>query len=665
MIGKVLGDRYEILEQIGGGGMALVYKAKCRLLDRFVAIKILRDEYINDDEFIRKFRRESQAAASLSHPNIVNIYDVGVEKLEDKEIQYIVMEYIKGQTLKDYIRKKGKLDLNETIHFSIQIAEALQHAHSNHIVHRDIKPQNIMLTEDKRLKVTDFGIARAATTSTVTVTSNVLGSVHYFSPEQARGGYTDEKSDIYSLGIVMYEMITGELPYDGDSPITVALKHVQEDIAPPGHLDKTIPANMEAIIMKCVQRRQSDRYDNVSSLIKDLKSIEIHKGSEIINSNLDESPTRMVPIITNEGVDDMSNDSRNPKKPKKKGKKSDSGLKMILSGILLAFLLVSIMFVGFFQIRKIIEVDSEEIIVPKIIGMDEAKAKEEVEKLDLVFEVIGTTVNPEFKQGEIVTQIPDFDSKVKKGFPIKVTINQGDTMVKVPSLINRTLAEAESLLNADDLGINLTYKPSDTVQEGVVLEQEPEAATLVKPGTRVNLVISQGAERKSEIVPKLVGHNIKDAESMIKALGFIVGTVTPQPNDEVEKDIVVWQEYDSGNELELKTAIDLYVSSGPEEEIVDENDEETPVEGEEPKNGKKDKDKDKEGPITFVLTPFLDRDETTIKIIRHQDGSSDVVHNKKYKASEGAATINLSGKIGATFEILYDDIYQFTRTREE
>ena len=245
MIGKILGNRYEIVEKIGGGGMALVYKAKCKLLNRYVAIKILRSEFINDEEFINKFRRESQAAASLSHPNIVNIYDVGVED----NIYYIVMEYIKGNTLKQLIREKGKLDANEALDIAIKIADALHHAHENHIVHRDIKPHNILVTEDGRVKVTDFGIARAATTSTVTNTSNVIGSVHYFSPEQARGGYTDENSDIYSLGVVMYEMVTGRLPFEGDSPITVALKHIQEDIELPTSIESSVPKSVESIIL--------------------------------------------------------------------------------------------------------------------------------------------------------------------------------------------------------------------------------------------------------------------------------------------------------------------------------------------------------------------------------------------------------------------------------
>ena len=316
MIGKILGGRYEIIEQIGGGGMALVYKAKCKLLDRFVAIKVLKDEFVNDEEFVRKFRRESQAAASLSHSNIVNIYDVGVENDGNNQIYYIVMEYIKGKTLKELIKEKGKLSLENALDYSYQIAEALQQAHKNHIVHRDIKPHNIMITDDNRVKVTDFGIARAATSSTVTTTSNVLGSVHYFSPEQARGGYTDEKSDIYSLGIVMYEMVTGKLPYQGESPITVALKHVQEDIKPPREWNKNIPIGFENIILKCVQKRQADRYSNITELIKDLRKVKenINDFSFEDADNYD-SHTKVIPVVD---IEDDNNMNNNKKKQKNK-----------------------------------------------------------------------------------------------------------------------------------------------------------------------------------------------------------------------------------------------------------------------------------------------------------------------------------------------------------
>ena len=298
MIGKVLGNRYEIIEKIGGGGMAFVYKARCKLLDRFVAIKILKDEFVDDEDFVRKFRRESQAAASLSDPNIVNVYDVGIDEIEGKAIHYIVMEYIDGKTLKELIVEKGRLSAAETIYYTIQIANGLSTAHANSIIHRDIKPHNIMITKDNRVKVTDFGIARAATSSTMTTTSDVLGSVHYFSPEQARGGYTDDKSDIYSLGIVMYEMITGKLPYEGDTAVSVALKHVQEEIVPPRELFEDIPIGIEKIILKAVQKRQAERYKNINEMIEDLNLIKANvKTTNPENDDTLDGNTRIIPAV--------------------------------------------------------------------------------------------------------------------------------------------------------------------------------------------------------------------------------------------------------------------------------------------------------------------------------------------------------------------------------
>src|SRR5699024_10859451 len=282
MIGKVLGGRYEIKEKVGGGGMGIVYKARCRLLNRFVAVKVLRDEFVSDEQFIKNFRKESQAAASLSHPNIVGIYDVGVEEGEEHDIHYIVMEYIDGKTLNEIIKEKGKLSSTETIDYSIQIAEEIEHAHKNQIINRDIKPHNIMVTKDGRIKVTDFGIARAVTSSTLTATSSVVGSVHYFSPEQARGGFTDEKSDIYSLGIVMYEMITGSVPFNGDSPISIALKHVQEEVTPPSEINSDVPQGIEAIINKCLRKNSVERYKDARELIADLNKVKYSDGKEVV-----------------------------------------------------------------------------------------------------------------------------------------------------------------------------------------------------------------------------------------------------------------------------------------------------------------------------------------------------------------------------------------------
>lgn len=644
MIGKVLGNRYEILEQIGGGGMALVYKAKCRLLDRFVAIKILRDEFTNDEDFIRKFRRESQAAASLSHPNIMNIYDVGVEEDGDKKIYYIVMEFINGKTLKEVIQEKGKLTVDETLYYSIHIAEALQHAHNNHIVHRDIKPHNIMVTMDNRVKVTDFGIARAVTSSTVTTTSNVLGSVHYFSPEQARGGYTDEKSDIYSLGIVMYEMITGKLPFEADSPISVALKHVQEEIVPPRDLDETIPFGLEAIILKCVQKRQSDRYANIADLLADLKSIKSYGqiGSNGNNNDFD-SNTRLIPKVEIEdGVLDKVGKTK-PKNKKKKDKK-DGSLMIIFSAILLAFLLVTISFMGYAKIKGFLSV--EEVPVPKLTGMEESEAENTLKDLGLLLKVNARVKSTEYAPGQIVSQDVSENMNVKKGSSIGVTVSEGQDSKKVPLVINKSLTEAEELIKAAGFKMGVPeYAYDETVPVDFVISQDPDAFAERQPGTKITLVVSQGTEIKPVFMPKVVGMPINEARKALVALDLIVGEVKTQPSNEFAPDIVSWQEYEQGTELESKTSVDLYISSGPEPVV------EEPVEP-----------VDEMGSITFTFTPLADRDETEIKVFLKHDGVTEVIYNKMHKASDGEVVKTFTGKVGSQVEVHYDGIFQGIHT---
>lgn len=649
MIGKILGGRYEIIEQIGGGGMALVYKAKCQLLDRFVAIKVLKDEFVNDEEFVRKFRRESQAAASLSHPNIVNIYDVGVETDGNNQIYYIVMEYIKGKTLKELIKEKGKLSIENALDYSYQIAEALQHAHKNHLVHRDIKPHNIMITDDNRVKVTDFGIARAATSSTVTTTSNVLGSVHYFSPEQARGGYTDEKSDIYSLGIVMYEMVTGKLPYQGESPITVALKHVQEDIKPPRELNSQIPIGFENIILRCVQKRQADRYSNITELIKDIKKVRDNiEDADFEDINGYDSHTKIIPIVDVED-DEIVKSKKQVKSIKKTNKRDGSG-KVIFLGILLAFLLAASVFLGYFKLKSFFI--SEEVTVPKITGMQEEQAKKEIEDLGLKFEVVGRKKSSEFKAGEVMTQNEEENAKVKKGYTIEVTVSEGDNLVKVLDVVNRDLADAEEILNDAGLKTKVDYEYSDTIPENVVISQDPDSGS-VEPGTRIKLIVSKGEEIKHVNMIKVVGLNIEEAKKKILDLGLEVGDITPQPSETVAKDQVTWQSYEPGTKLETKTAVDLFISSGPSEESIN--------------NGEENDVSNKERPITFLLTPLPEVEETTIKILRTQDGITDIVYNKKHKATEESVYETFSGKIGAVFEVYCNDtlVHQRTITKDE
>lgn len=640
MIGTILGNRYEIIEKVGEGGMAKVYKAKCLLLNRYVAIKILRDEFTNDEQFIGKFRRESQAAASLSHPSILNIYDVGVDQINDNEIHFIVMEFIDGKTLKEVIRENGKLTKDETIRYSIQIAEALQHAHKNHIIHRDIKPHNIMITKDDRVKVTDFGIARAVTSSTVTTTSNVLGSVHYFSPEQARGGYTDEKSDIYSLGIVMYEMITGKVPYDADSPISVALKHIQEDIVLPSEIEKTVTKDLETIIMKCVQKRQADRYNNVTDLISDLKLIDSNTfdGNSILDNDKN-SATRIIPAIDLKEEIEVDNKSKkrkiNPNSENKK--KSNNGGGVIFLGILLAFILVTGLFFGYGKLKGVLAVD--EITVPYIKGMQEEDARDLIESRNLTFRVIDTVKSDEFKEGQVITQSVEADTIVKSGYPIDVTISEGANLILVPSVLNRTLNDAEKILTDNGFRVG-TVDPrfSDTVAKGLVIEQNPKSSEELAPGSRVNLAISEGPEIVNVSMPDVVNRSIEEAKGMIIAEGLEVGDVTPQPSENIEKDIVTWQSYLPGTTLESGTAVDLYISSKPEE-IPEENIE-------------------IEIPTPITLTPLSDREETNIRIIRIQDGEQVEVLNKTVELSEGTFTTILYGKEGAKYDVFYDDVFQ-------
>lgn len=597
MIGRILGGRYEILEKIGEGGMAVVYKARCHLLNRYVAIKILKDEFIDDKDFNRKFKRESQAVASLSHPNILNIYDVGNELYKEKNYPYIVMEYIEGKTLKDLIREGGKFTVDETIYYGVQIAEAIKHAHSNKIIHRDIKPQNIMIARDNRVKVTDFGIARAATTSTLTTNSNVIGSVHYLSPEQARGGYTDERSDIYSLGIIFYEMVTGKLPYDGENMISVALKHVQDNIIPPRELDRSIPEKLESVILKCVQKNQDDRYANVNDLIVDLKNVDIYSNiNSYINDEDDKYHTLVIPNFNtrNDGNNfdyiDKKNDKEpdpsldeNPKKPK--------NTKIILSAIGLALVLVTIVFYGIFSLKNIFK--AEEIVVPNLLGVDYREGRQTIEDLELEFSIRSYVKSDEYGINEITYQSVEPNTKVKKGFIIEVTVSDGRELVRVPGIVNRTLYEAQEMLESIGLSVgNVNYKASDTTPKDEIMNQEPAANTYLEPGSTVNIIISEGEEIKPVIMPSLINENTIDAQNKILSLGLKIGDIDSEYHNTIAKDKVIWQSHEVGSELESNTVINLIISRGPEEIIEPEPDPDPDPDEEPTTNGENNNEDD-------------------------------------------------------------------------
>lgn len=646
MIGKILGNRYEILEKVGGGGMALVYKAKCRLLNRFVAVKILRSEFIHDEDFINKFRRESQAAASLSHPNIVSIYDVGVED----NIHYIVMEFVNGKTLKQLIREKGQLSIEDSLDIAIKIAEALSHAHENHIVHRDIKPHNILVTEDGIVKVTDFGIARAATTSTVTNTSNVIGSVHYFSPEQARGGYTDEKSDIYSLGVVMYEMITGRVPFQGDSPISVALKHIQEDIEPPSQIDNSIPSDLESIIMKCVQKDQSLRYSDIKTLLSDLKKF--RNRDEIHISNFNDSPTRIIPriddtLINQEGINSMKSHRKKDDKHIKnsdtdyKDEKKGSSKLITFTAIILALLLTVGLTAGFLWLRG--QIQGNEVKVIDVRGLHKDVAEEKLKEINLVMRVKNEVYSSEYEKDYVISQSVEAGETVKEGYPIEVTISKGIEVVDVPYVVNKPIDEAEIIL--DDAGLKSVVKREySDIPKDYVISQTPEADVRIPKGTTVNLVVSDGPEVKYVIVPNVIGKNIDTARNELISLGLKVETKY-EYNENVDKDIIIWQDLTAGTEVEENTTINLTVSNGPED---------TEVPG-----GSDNEGTGAEEIISNNLSIILpkDKSEVEVKIYRIQDGEREVIYSEVHSTSEETISVLVKGKRSAKYEVYFDGVF--------
>ncbi|WP_243136860.1 Stk1 family PASTA domain-containing Ser/Thr kinase [Alkaliphilus serpentinus] len=562
MIGKNLGNRYEIVEKIGGGGMAIVYKAKCTLLNRYVAVKILRPEFVADKDLLDKFRRESQAAASLSHPNIVNIYDVG----EDEGIYYIVMEYVAGKTLKEIIKEKGHLSFNEIIDFGKQIAYALKHAHNNHIVHRDIKPHNILVTADGRAKVTDFGIAVAATSSTITNAGSVIGSVHYFSPEQARGGYTDEKSDLYSLGIVLYEMATGKVPFEGESPITVALKQIQEKPKEPSKIIEDLPSGLEEIILKLMQKEQSSRYQTAQDLIDDLNHLKNDPSTRVFGSRISEtdSPTQVIPVISEDmygktvrdKAERVTHKSRRKEPPVKEKKLS----KWLVTIAILLALMAAIGVTAFFYAGSWLKTDDVE--VPPLVGKDIDEAKTIIEELELNIHIT-ERFDSEVPVNHVRSQSPSAGMKVKKGQTINVSVSAGSRLVKVPNLINQNGFDAKLLLKEANLEEGEVTEDFSDLPIGVIIDQNPRAGLEIPENSEVNYVVSKGKELATILMPSLIGSTLESAEATLKPLGISIGTVSRE-NSEVEVGLIIEQSIQPQTETLENSEVDLVVSLGPE-----------------------------------------------------------------------------------------------------
>ena len=547
--GRLIGNRYEILEKIGNGGMATVYKARCHVLNRNVAVKVLKEEFTTDAEFVKRFNIEAQSAASLSHPNIVSIYDVGKEG----DIYYIVMELVQGKTLKEIITDEGILPWKWTVNIAIQIASALEVAHRHNIVHRDIKPHNIIITEDGTAKVTDFGIAKAVSNSTITSFGATIGSVHYFSPEQARGGYTDAKSDLYSLGVVMYEMLTGKVPFDADTPVSVALKHMQEVPAEPKTLNPTIPDSVNKIIIKAMQKEPSLRYISATEMLTDLKeSIKNPNGNFVVMSKaVTDEPTRVMSVEEAE---------KEAKREEKQGKKKKNKAKKIVLIVLLCLL---IFFGAMFGTWKLLTGGrTKEVQIPSLVGTNIEEAKTKLDELKLKYEIT-EEYSPEGKEeGTILSQEPKYQDnyKINETEVIKLVVSKGIEMVAVPKVTGDTKEDAVSKLEEVNLKVEIAEEINEKVQEGVVIKQEPAANEQISKDSTVKIYVSLGRGIKEVTVPYVVGKQEAEAKKALEAAGLTVGTVkyesdTTKPNGEVLK-----QGIDADKKVDEKTAVSLTVN---------------------------------------------------------------------------------------------------------
>lgn len=601
--GIFLGKRYEVVSKIGAGGMADVYKGRDTMLNRYVAIKVLKKEYREDDDFVRKFRSEAQAAAGLLNPNIVNVYDVG----EDRGLYYMVMELVEGITLKDYIERKGRLSHKEVISIAIQMCNGIGAAHAAGIIHRDIKPQNIIISRDGKVKVTDFGIAKATTSNTIS--SNAMGSVHYSSPEQARGGFSDAKSDIYSIGITLFEMATGKVPFDGDSTVSIAIKHLQEEITPPSEFVPDIPYSLEQIILKCTQKNSERRYASTNALVLDLKrSLVDPDGDFVVIPPLRNANTV---IITDEELDDIrhsyeddddygydeddydddeyeddddygydeddyDDDDYEDESDKKGGKSSDEvnpRMNKVMK-ILMIVVAVIIVFIAVFAVGRaaglfksfgsgVIADESEtKVKVPDVVGKSEEEAKAILKKKGLGIKVVAREESKKYEEGIVSEQKQEAGSRVAKNTTIQVVVSSklvGDEIV-VPDVSG--LSEDEAQKELKDAGfkkVTAEAKYSDSVAGGDVIETTPAAGTKATEETEIKMIVSKGAEKVK--IPDVKGMTQAEAEEALTSIGLTIADISTEYSNSVEAGRVISQDL-SGKKVEKGTGVSLVISDG-------------------------------------------------------------------------------------------------------
>ncbi len=599
-IGMTIADRYEIVNKVGAGGMSDVYKAKDTILGRYVAVKVLKPEFSEDRNFVTKFRTEAQSAAGLEHPNIVNIYDVGSEN----GVHYIVMEYVEGITLKTYVEKKGQLSFKESISIAIQVARGIESAHNKHLIHRDIKPQNIIISTEGKVKVTDFGIARAASSNTIS--ADVMGSVHYASPEQARNGFVDGRSDIYSLGIVMYEMVTGRVPYDGDTTVAVALQHLQEEMTPPSEYATDLPISMEKIILKCTQKNPDRRYQTIEELLNDLRRALLNPDEDfvVIAPLVDNGKTKVISEDeleqikeqrgisadldmdgeeseldlendeeTDEDEDDEEEGSRlmNPKM-----EKAVNIMCAVIGVIIVALIIYFILSIaGIFKTSGSkedseieTETDTEQVRTVEminIVGMTFEEAQEELDELGLTL-VVGETRESDEEDGTILEQDVTQGTVVEEGTKVTVVVageDSSDKVISVPSVVGDTESVAKATLSAAGFtNVTTTYEYNSSVTAGNVISQTPTEGTTALADSEIALVISQGKE--STEVPTVLNYDEETATEMLEEAGLTV-VVEQEYSDTVSAGLVIRQSISGGKTVQQGTEVTITISLGTEE----------------------------------------------------------------------------------------------------
>ena len=675
-IGTIIGDRYEILEKVGSGGMADVFRAKCHRLNRYVAIKILKQDYSEDTKFVTKFRGEAQAIAGISHPNIVGIYDVG----EENGLYYIVMELVDGITLKKYIEEKGKLSVKEAVGIALQIANGLEAAHSNHIIHRDIKPQNILIARDGTAKVTDFGIAKAASSNTIT--ANAMGSVHYISPEQARGGYSDEKSDIYSLGVTMYEMLSGTLPFNGESAVAIALAHIQEEAVPLAALDATIPKGISNIVNKCMQKKTELRYSCVADLIADLKMFlqdpsgdygvigNLYKNDGTIFMSKDDVNTLRDASRKGMGPVEQKPEPQEPEEPEEPESNSDVDPKLekalvfgsigvaIIIGLVILYMVGRVL--GFWGSAKP-ESDSgsssttaSETAKPgsdtsgdEITLEDYANKIKDYVETDLSNYDITCTVteeaSDEIEKGYVIRTSPAAGSTVAKGGKVELIVSSGVEQVSIPDTTGDTITDAYQTLNDKGFKVKQGEDVYSSQAIGKVAYTKPAAGKKVDKGATITIYPSKGEETKYVKVPNLLGMTRSQAKSALEKAGLKYGSETKSYSS-TQKNRVCVQSVSSGNEVEEGSTVDVTLSLGPEKTYT------------------------YEGSVT-IANPFeYETDSGIIKVILKQDGNTTTVREeqktyydfpwtldgiKGSSANQGEITVYRDGQQVATYNVTF------------